>query len=129
MIGQSKETLSTGTMRKIIIIKDSKINELFFQGNIKNNGAVYLKDIATVSFEPEDNTTFAREFGSSVVMLDVKKRSGTNMIQAVNSIKDIIMPNLKELWLTGNDIVSIECLCFLKGFSLATLSISTSQNV
>ncbi|WP_462250170.1 efflux RND transporter permease subunit [Ekhidna sp.] len=51
---------------------------------------VYLKDIATVSFEPEDNTTYAREFGSSVVMLDVKKRSGTNMIQAVNSIKDII---------------------------------------
>ena len=56
----------------------------------ENGDPVYLKDIATVSFEPEDNTTFAREFGSSVVMLDVKKRSGTNMIQAVNSIKEII---------------------------------------
>lgn len=56
----------------------------------ENESPVYLKDIATISFEPEDNTTYAREFGSSVVMLDVKKRSGTNMIQAVNSIKEII---------------------------------------
>ncbi len=56
----------------------------------ENDDAVYLKDIATVSFESEDKTTYAREFGSSVVMLDVKKRSGTNMIQAVNSIKEII---------------------------------------
>ena len=59
---------------------------------VKSEGgdAVYLKDIATVSFESEDNTTFAREFGNSVVMLDVKKRSGTNMINAVNSIREII---------------------------------------
>lgn len=56
----------------------------------ENGNPVYLKDIATVSFESEDLTTYAREFGSSVVMLDVKKRSGTNMIQAVSSIKDII---------------------------------------
>ncbi|MEO1256898.1 MAG: efflux RND transporter permease subunit, partial [Bacteroidota bacterium] len=56
----------------------------------ENGDPVYLKDIATVSFEPEDKTTYAREFGSSVVMLDVKKRSGTNMIEAVNDIKDII---------------------------------------
>ncbi|MEM7298087.1 MAG: efflux RND transporter permease subunit, partial [Bacteroidota bacterium] len=56
----------------------------------ENGDPVYLKDIATVSFESEDNTTFAREFGSSVVMLDVKKRSGTNMINAVNSIREII---------------------------------------
>ncbi len=56
----------------------------------ENNAPVYLKDIATVSFRPEDKTTYAREFGSSVVMLDVKKRSGKNMIEAVNKIKDII---------------------------------------
>ncbi|NQZ78174.1 MAG: efflux RND transporter permease subunit, partial [Ekhidna sp.] len=35
-------------------------------------------------------TTFAREFGHSVVMLDVKKRSGKNMINAVNKSKKII---------------------------------------
>ncbi|GAB4239747.1 MAG: efflux RND transporter permease subunit [Ekhidna sp.] len=56
----------------------------------ENGDPVYLKDIATISFEPEDRTTYAREFGSSVVMLDVKKRAGKNMIQAVNSINKII---------------------------------------
>ena len=56
----------------------------------ENNSPVYLKDIATVSFKEEDHTTFAREFGKSVVMLDVKKRSGKNMIEAANKIKKII---------------------------------------
>ncbi|XLS29458.1 efflux RND transporter permease subunit [Flavobacteriaceae bacterium M23B6Z8] len=54
------------------------------------DGAVYLRDIAKVSFTEEDKTTFAREFGHSVVMLDVKKRAGKNMIRAVEQIDDII---------------------------------------
>ena len=56
----------------------------------ENGDPVYLKDVAKVIFEPEDETTYAREFGHSVVMLDVKKRAGKNMIQAVNSIDEII---------------------------------------
>ncbi len=54
------------------------------------NGAVYLKDIARVSFKEEDKTTFAREFGDNVVMLDVKKRAGKNMIEAADKIKAMI---------------------------------------
>ncbi|MEP5104038.1 MAG: efflux RND transporter permease subunit [Ekhidna sp.] len=56
----------------------------------ENNAPVYLKDVAKVSFEEEDKTTFARSFGQSVVMLDVKKRAGKNMINAVNQTKEII---------------------------------------
>jgi multidrug efflux pump len=56
----------------------------------ENNSPVYLKDIATVSFQEEDKTTFAREFGHNVVMLDVKKRAGKNMIEAADKIKEII---------------------------------------
>ncbi len=56
----------------------------------ENNSPVYLKDIATVSFDEEDKTTFAREFGHSVVMLDVKKRAGKNMIEAADQIREII---------------------------------------
>ena len=41
-------------------------------------GAVYLKDIAKITFKDVDKTTYAREFGNSVVMLDVKKRAGKN---------------------------------------------------
>ena len=54
------------------------------------NGAVYLKDLATVSFKEEDKTTYARDFGHNVVMLDVKKRAGKNMIEAADKIKQII---------------------------------------
>lgn len=58
------------------------------------NGAVYLRDIADIRFEEEDKTTYARDFGKSVVMLDVKKRSGKNMIEAVEKI-DVILDDMK----------------------------------
>jgi multidrug efflux pump subunit AcrB len=54
------------------------------------NGAVYLKDIATVRFQEEEKTTYAREFGEGVVMLDVKKRAGKNMVEAAQKIEKII---------------------------------------
>ena len=54
------------------------------------NGAVYLKDVATVTFKDVDKTTYAREFGKEVVMLDVKKRAGKNMIEAADKIKTIV---------------------------------------
>ena len=44
----------------------------------ENGSAIYLKDVATVSFKDEEKTTFAREWGHPVVMLDVKKRAGKN---------------------------------------------------
>ncbi|MCP4977185.1 MAG: efflux RND transporter permease subunit [Maribacter sp.] len=54
------------------------------------NGAVYLKDIAEITFSEEDRTTFAREFGENVVMLDIKKRAGKNAISAADKIKDLV---------------------------------------
>jgi multidrug efflux pump subunit AcrB len=53
-------------------------------------GAIYLKDIAKVTFKDVDKTTYAREFGKRVVMLDVKKRAGKNMIEATEKIKNIV---------------------------------------
>ncbi len=54
------------------------------------NGTVYLKDIAKVTFDEEEKTTYAREFGESVVMLDVKKRSGKNTIEATTKIREMV---------------------------------------
>ena len=54
------------------------------------NGAIYLRDIATVTFSEEDKTTYAREHGSPVVMLDIKKRSGKNTIEASDLIRDLV---------------------------------------
>ena len=55
----------------------------------ENGKAIYLKDVATVSFKEEDKTTYARKFGDPVVMLDVKKRAGKNMVAAVEQIQVI----------------------------------------
>lgn len=58
---------------------------------VKNEkGPIYLKDIAEVRFKEEDKTTFAREFGDPVVMIDVKKQAGKNTIEASESIRKII---------------------------------------
>ncbi|MED5362569.1 MAG: efflux RND transporter permease subunit, partial [Bacteroidota bacterium] len=58
---------------------------------VKNElGAIYLKDISTIRFKDMDTTTHAREFGQSVVMLDVKKRGGKNLIQAAEAIRKIV---------------------------------------
>lgn len=59
-------------------------------------GAVYLRDIAEVSFKEGDKTTYAREFGESVVMLDVKKRGGKNMVDAAKQIQAIVDETVAE---------------------------------
>lgn len=54
------------------------------------DGTVYLKDIATITFKEKERTTYARDYGNPVVMLDIKKRSGKNMVEAVDGVKEII---------------------------------------
>ena len=54
------------------------------------NNSVFLKDVASVSFKEKEVTTYARENGQAVVMLDVKKRSGENTIQAAEKIQKIV---------------------------------------
>lgn len=51
---------------------------------------VYLRDIAEVSFGPKEPTSFARLNGNPVVTLDVKKKSGGNLINAAEKIQEIV---------------------------------------
>lgn len=51
---------------------------------------VYLRDIAKVQFTNVDRGSYAREFKSPVVSLDVKKRSGENLIKVSASINEVI---------------------------------------
>lgn len=60
--------------------------------------SIYLRDIATVSFKEADRTTYAREFGAPVVMLDVKKRSGKNMVDAADQIRAIVDDAVKNVF-------------------------------
>jgi len=96
-IGNGNMTMSAGniktseqrrTIRVLGEIQDpQELNEFVVKSE---NGAVYLKDIARVTFDEEDKTTFAREYGESVVMLDIKKRSGTNTIAATRQIRELV---------------------------------------
>ncbi len=72
----------------------------------ENGNIVYLKDVADVSFKEKDRTTYAREFGDQVVMLDVKKRAGKNMVAAAEQI-EIIVQNAKENVFPTNLNISI----------------------
>lgn len=70
------------------------------------DGIVYLRDMASVNFRPKDKTTYAREYGASVVMLDVMKKSGKNQLEAADKIYKMI-ENLKEYVLPDDVGVSI----------------------
>ncbi len=70
----------------------------------QENGNIFLKDIAEINFQEKDPTTYAREYGEPVVMLDIKKRSGENMIEAVDKIKEIVRTEQETYLPEGLDI-------------------------
>lgn len=78
-------------------------------------GSVYLKDIATIRFKEKERTTFAREKNQEVVMLNVKKRSGQNMITAIDQVKEVVkkaqekvLPKNLEVTLTNDQSSRVE---------------------
>ena len=83
--------ISQGSRNNIRIVgeisKPEQLNDIIVKSF---NGTVYLKDIAKVSFKEKEKTTYARESGQEVVMLNVKKRSGQNMISAIDQVKEIV---------------------------------------
>lgn len=111
-IGNGNMTLSAGnlvnsgqrrTIRILGEIESPKALENFI---IKSeNGAVYLRDVANITFKEKEKTTYARKEGSSVVMLEVKKRAGKNMIQAADEIKMIVAQALENFLPKDLDVV------------------------
>ncbi|TJY34624.1 efflux RND transporter permease subunit [Pontimicrobium aquaticum] len=83
--------IASGQRRTIRVLGEivSPKNLENFVVKSENGNAIYLKDVASVSFKEEDKTTYARKFGEPVVMLDVKKRAGKNMVAAVEQIQVI----------------------------------------
>lgn len=77
------------TVRTVGDFKDWKNIENLIIKQEKQN-IVYLRDVAKVTFEGKDKESFAREFGNPVVMCDVYKRSGENLIDASEAINAII---------------------------------------
>jgi multidrug efflux pump len=103
-IGNGNVTMSAGNFitsgqrRTIRIIgeidKPSALEDFVIKSEFNN--PVYLKDVAKVSFKDKDKTTYAREKGAAVVMLDVKKRAGKNMVDAAEKIQIIVNDAVKN---------------------------------
>ncbi len=87
--GNFKTSGQRRTIRILGEIENPKELENFVVKS-ENGDIVYLKDVATVRFKDKDITTFAREYGNQVVMLDVKKRAGKNMVAAAEKIEKIV---------------------------------------
>jgi len=83
-----------GGMRRSVRI-DGEFNSPEDMGDIivkqeDGGNEVYLREVADVSFGDEDTTSYAREYGKTVVMLDVKKRAGENLLLAADQVKNIV---------------------------------------
>jgi multidrug efflux pump len=69
---------------------------------------VYIRDVATVEFGFAERTSFARLNGTPVVTLDVVKRAGTNIIEAADAVKAVIVdmetrfPPTTQVSITGD---------------------------
>ena len=68
---------------------------------------VRLGDVAKVYFGNGDTASYAREFGSPVVMLDVKKQGGKNLLDASDRINEIIATAKEDGTIPKSIIVSI----------------------
>jgi multidrug efflux pump subunit AcrB len=76
------------------VMFEGKLNSIEEIENIvvKHEGQkdVYLYEVADVSFGDTDTTSFARQSDKSVVMLDIKKRAGANIIDAIDKVKEVV---------------------------------------
>ncbi|TAF73728.1 MAG: efflux RND transporter permease subunit [Flavobacterium sp.] len=98
--------ISQGSRNNIRIIGEIKDPKELENVIVKHNGGVvYLKDIASINFKEKEKTTYAREKGKEVVMLNVKKRSNQNMISAIEQVKEKL-EKAKKSYLPSN--LSIE---------------------
>lgn len=91
--------VASGQRRTIRIIGEIESPEDLEDFVVKSeNGAIFLKDIATVSFKEEERNTYARESLTPVVMLDVKKRAGLNAVEAADKIYAIVEQARKDVF-------------------------------
>lgn len=72
-------------------------------------GSVYLKDIAEVKDSFKEQNSYARLYGKNVITLNVRKRSGENLIEASDKInamlkemKGTLLPSKLDITITGD---------------------------
>ena len=96
-IARGNSTVSAGNIegnglrRNIRVLGEIESPEELEDFVIKTqNGVLSLGDIATVSFKEKEKNSYARLDRESAVVLDVKKRTGKNLILSVEKIRKIV---------------------------------------
>lgn len=81
-----------GVRRDINVKQDFRSAEEIANIIVKTptGGSVYLRDIAEVKDSFKEQESYARLYGKNVVTLQVKKRSGENLIEASDKINTLI---------------------------------------
>lgn len=82
----------------------NEINDIIVKH--ENAEVVFLKDIGTVSFVYKETESYARARDLTVVSLDIKKRSGENLINAADKIK-VVLEKAREKKFPENLQISI----------------------
>lgn len=111
-ISASGGTINIDGVRRTLNIKKEFPNALEMSNTIiktPTGGSVYLKDIAEVVSGFKEQESYARLYGKNVITLNVKKRSGENLIEASDKIRAIIselqekdFPKGLEVKITGD---------------------------
>ncbi|MBK7268031.1 MAG: efflux RND transporter permease subunit [Flavobacteriales bacterium] len=105
------EVLTDGQRRAVRVIGEFADMDMIRDIVVKNEfqKEVRLRDIATVEFDYKEADSYAREYGKPVVMVDVIKRAGENLIIASDKINAIlaetrgsVIPNDVIITITGD---------------------------
>ena len=96
-IQRGNNTISAGNIegnglrRNIRVIGEIKNPEDLENFVVKNqDGNVFLGDISKITFKEKEINSYARSNGKNSIVLDVKKRSGKNLIKSVEKIRELV---------------------------------------
>ena len=116
-VGYENLTISGGTIKMDGIRRTLNVKKEFNSADeiadliIKTpaGSSVYLRDIAEVKDSFKEQESYARLYGKNVITLNVKKRSGENLIDAsdkiialVKEMKESSLPKNLEVTITGD---------------------------
>ncbi|WP_276361863.1 efflux RND transporter permease subunit [Daejeonella sp. H1SJ63] len=116
-VGYENLTISGGTIKMDGVRRTLNVKKEFASAEEISNliiktpsgSSVYLRDIAEVKDSFKEQESYARLYGKNVITLNVKKRSGENLIDAsdkinalIKEMKDTSLPKNLNITVTGD---------------------------
>ena len=97
-VGYENLTISGGTIKMDGVRRTLNVKKEFASANEISNliiktplgASIYLRDIAEVKDSFKEQESYARLYGKNVITLNVKKRSGENLIDASDKINALV---------------------------------------